>query len=125
MDPDFVDFEDVLELHSDSIREFGGTMGLRDEGSLRSAVGQPLNDYFYGHAALFEVAAAYAYHISQAQAFLDGNKRTAVATALAFLKSNDVKTPQHSSEIYDAMIGIAERRMSKPELADLFRRLFG
>ncbi len=51
---------------------------------LSSAVGQPLNDYFYGQADLFAIAAAYAFHIAQAQAFLDGNQRTAITAALSF-----------------------------------------
>jgi len=76
---------------------------------------------------VFAVAAAYAFHIAQNQAFLDGNKRTAVAAALVFLAMNG-HVAQHEAEertsIYDALIAIAERRMDKPQLADLFRRLF-
>ena len=92
---------------------------------IASAVGQPLNDYFYGQADLFAIAAAYAFHIAQAQAFLDGNKRTAITAALSFLEQNGVPTKTTTTVLYDAMIGIAERRLTKADLAQTFRDLFG
>ena len=73
-------------LHQKVIEEFGGTYGLRDHGLLASAVKHPQLHYHYTRCDLFEIAATYAYHIAQAQAYFDGNKRTAVATALLFLK---------------------------------------
>jgi prophage maintenance system killer protein len=71
-----------------------------------------------------DIAAAYAFHIAEAQAYLDGNKRTAVGAALTFLNSNGVSTSADSMPIYDVMIAIAERRAGKPELAEVLRRLF-
>ncbi len=70
------------------------------------------------------IAAAYAFHIAQAQAFLDGNKRTAITAALIFLEQNGVPTKTNTSTLYDAMIGIAERRLTKADLAQIFRELF-
>lgn len=86
-----------------------------------------MNEWFYGQGDLFSVAAAYAFHLAQNQAFLDGNKRTAASSALAFLAMNGhshTATVDEQLSIYDALIAIAERRMSKPELAALFRELF-
>ena len=120
----FVAFEQVLSAHERSLAEHGGTSGLRDEGLLRAAVDQPINDFVYGGADLFGIAAAYGYHIAQAQAFLDGNKRTAMAAALTFLEVNGVRTSSNTDRLYDAMIAIAERRLSKTELAAVFRELF-
>ena len=74
MEPLFLRLEQVLRAHEESLRAYGGSQGIRDEGLLRSAVDQPLNDFFYGHADVFGITAARAYHITQAQAFLDGNK---------------------------------------------------
>ena len=71
---------------------------------------------------MFAIAATYAFHIAEAQAFLDGNKRTAVAAALTFLKGNDVILRIDDLAIYDAMIAIAEKRMTKVNLAELFRK---
>ena len=84
-----------------------------------------LNDFFYGRVDLFGIAAAYAYHIAQAQAFVDGNKRTAIVAALAFLEQNRIPTSTSTDQLYDAMIGIAERRLAKAGLAAVFRELFG
>ena len=68
------------------------------------------------------IAASYAFHLAQAQAFLDGNKRPAVIAALVFLDKNDVKSKPTNVEIYDALIAIAEKRLDKAGLAEIFRR---
>ena len=124
MEPQFVELEYVLSLHDASLRAFGGQAGIRDRGLLESAATQPINEYLYAHADLFGIAAAYAFHLAQAQAFVDGNKRTAIATALAFLKLNGVVPRNNADRLYDAMIGIAEHRLTKADLAQLFRELF-
>ena len=85
----------------------------------------PRNVYYYAQGDLFDVAAAYCYHIAQAQAFIDGNKRTAVAAGLVFLEINGVSTDFDSMPLYEAMIAIAEKRMDKAELAALLRKLCG
>ena len=129
MDEDiqFLTRAEVDELHEDSLREFGGMVGVRDDSLVESAMGAALNEQCYGGGDVFAVAAAYAFHLAQNQAFLDGNKRTATASALTFLAMNG-HACHHNNEdrlaIYDALIAIAERRMTKPELAALFRRLF-
>lgn len=66
-DPIFLTIVDVLALHSDQIREFGGGEGLRDEAGLESAVAQARATYDgkYLHSGLFEMAAAYAFHIAE------------------------------------------------------------
>ena len=112
-------------LHHRSLELFGGMSGVRDDGLVESSLGSAENAWFYGGGDLFDIAAAYAFHLSQAQAFFDGNKRTAAAAAFVFLEGNGVLvTNKHDNEIYDALIAIAERRMDKPALAALFRRLF-
>ncbi len=123
-EPRFLTTPEVVELHVDSLAQHGGSDGLRDPGGLESAVMQPRNDYFYANADLPQIAAAYAFHIAQAQAFIDGNKRTAIAAALAFLELHRIETYRGEDELYDAMIAIANHEMTKADLADLFRRLF-
>lgn len=90
-EPEFISREVLAELHEESVRIFGGTLGVRDEDGLQSALGAPLNTWLYGGGDLYDLAAAYAFHIAQAQAFLDGNKRTAVGAALLFLRANGVE----------------------------------
>src|SRR5262245_2350781 len=91
-------------------------------GLVESALGSAINTYLYGRGDLFDIAATYGFHIAQAQAFLDGNKRTAVSIALTFLRLNGVEKLPRAEAIYDAMIAIAEHRMDEAGLADLFRR---
>lgn len=123
-EPRFLSFEQVVEIHGDAIEQFGGTLGIREHTSLESAIFHPQNVNFYGGGDLFDVAAAYAYHIAEAQAFLDGNKRAAIGSALTFLEGNAISTDAEFSLLYDAMIGIAEKRVSKSDLASLMRTLF-
>jgi death-on-curing protein len=123
-EPIFLTREGVDCLHAESLARYGGLTGVRDNGLVDSAIGAAENTWSYGGGDLFDIAAAYAFHISQAQAFFDGNKRTAVATAFAFLELNGVTLVPDDGSIYDALIAIAERRMGKGELAGLFRRLF-
>ena len=94
---------------------------MRDAGGLESAALQPMNTYHYGGGDLFDIAAAYAYHIAEAQAFLDGNKRTAVAACLHFLEANEVLVIFDELKLYEAMIAIAERRLTKADLAASLR----
>jgi death on curing protein len=67
------------------------------------------------------VAAAYVFHLAESQAFLDGNKRTAVAAALTFLALNNAYVRPNQEQLYDAVIALSARRLTKAGLADLLR----
>ena len=87
----FLTVEDVLSLHEDAINTWGGTHGVRDRGLLEPAVGAATNVALYDQAAdIYDIAAAYAYHLAQNQPFLDGNKRAGLAAAAAFLFMNGI-----------------------------------
>ena len=122
-EPRFLTLEQVKRLHRRVIELFGGTHGLRDPLLLEGAVIHPRNVYYYAQGDLFDVAAAYAFHIAQAQGFLDGNKRTGIAAALSFLEGNGVALPASTDRFHEAMIAVAERRMDKTQLASLFRQV--
>ncbi len=121
----FLSVGEVEEIHHSAIEEFGGTLGIRDRSALESAIFHPQNVYFYAHGDLFDIAAAYAFHIAEAQAFLDGNKRAAMGSALIFLAGHGVPIDENTQPLYEAMIGIAEKRLTKFDLAALFRKLAG
>ncbi len=83
---------------------------------------QPEAAYFYGNGDMYAIAAAYAFHIAQNQPFLDGNKRIAVGAALTFLELNGTRVENYDGpQLYDAMIGIAEKRIDKAGLAKVLR----
>lgn len=116
-EPVFLTREVVDNVHADSLELFGGSAGVRDDGLVESALGSAQNAFFYGGGDLFDIAAAYAFHIAQAQAFIDGNKRTAIGAALTFLEYNGVPSRVDDGTLYDAMIGIAEHTLDKRGLA--------
>ncbi len=125
MDPEFLDLEDVFEFHKTALERWGGLDGIRDRGALEAAIGAAAQtfDGKYLHGDLFSMAATYAFHIAQSQGFLDGNKRTGVFAAVIFLDTNGVRVHNQEDVLYLAMIDIAERKMTKAQLANLLREL--
>ncbi len=122
--PAFLDWELMIALHTRSLQRWGGIDGVRDRAALESALGAAENTWHHGTGDLHDTAAAYAYHVSQSQAFLDGNKRTAVACAAVFLLENGCRDESEDLVLYAAMIALARRELDKPGLAALLRRQF-
>lgn len=122
MDPLFLSLDEVLALHEVQVQLFGGSSGLRDMGLLQSAMGNAEATFggHYLHETLVEMAAAYLYGICRNHPFVDGNKRTAVATALTFLDMNGLEIDAAEPEFYDLVIGVAEGRVSKAAIAVFF-----
>ena len=86
---------------------------------------QPEAAYFYAQGDLAAIAAANAFHRAQNQPFIDGNKRAAMGAALSFLDLNGIDVEKFSgTQLYDAMIAIAEKRLDKVGLAAVFRSQF-
>jgi death-on-curing protein len=124
-EPLFLSVEDVLALHDDQLRRFGGSAGVRDRGALESAVATPaatFDDQFL-HEDLFKMAAAYAFHIAENQPFVDGNKRTGLNAALVFLDANGWVVTDPDMRLYDAMIALSSRVLDKHGLALILREL--
>lgn len=124
-DPLFLTVEEVLALHEDQLRLFGGAAGIRDRSALESAVMTPAStfDGAFLHDDLFHMAAAYAYHIAENQPFIDGNKRTALNAALVFLDINGWIVSDPEMRLYQAMIDLSSRTLDKRGLGLLLRRL--
>ena len=95
----FPDKLDVLTAHARLIEETGGSAGIRDEALLESALAAPENRYRHEDADLVTCAATYAYHLTQAHAFVDGNKRVAAAITETFLESNGSQLTMSDDEI--------------------------
>lgn len=123
--PLFLTLAEVVGFHAAHIQRYGGSYGIRDAALLESALAQP-EATFAGeslHRDLYEMAAAYAYHICQNHPFFDGNKRAALACALTFLELNGIAVRDPHERLRDAMFRIASGKMFKQEFADLLRRL--
>ena len=100
-------------------------MGIRDMALLESAIAQPsagLGGHYF-HRDLHEMAAAYAFHLCQNHPFFDGNKRVAIASALVFLRMNDMRISDPRSTLIEVMLSVAQGKVLKSELATTFRKL--
>lgn len=99
---------------------YGGGHGVRDMGLLESAVAQPQASFGgqYAHAGIFEMAAAYMFHIVQNHPFLDGNKRAGLVAAVVFLDINGVEIEAPKGSLYDLTMSVATGRIAKPEIAE-------
>jgi death-on-curing protein len=121
-EPIFLTLDEVFRIHARSLAEHGGSNGTRDPGLVESALASAKNAFYYANGDLFDVAASYAFHLAESQAFIDGNKRTAVVAALVFLARNGVYVQPATWELYSAMIDVAEKKKNKADLAELFRK---
>ena len=90
---------------------------------VESALASARNTFLLGKGDLFDIAASYAFHLAEAQAFIDGNKRTAAASALIFLARNGTYVRPSQRQLHQAILDIANKVMTKADLASLFRRL--
>ena len=118
-EPVFLTLDEVLAIHADQIRRYGGSHGVRDLGLLSSAVAMPQASFggVYLHTSLAEMAAAYLFHIAQNHPFVDGNKRAALAAAFAFIWLNDRRLEAGEDELTELVMGIAAGRLSKADAA--------
>ena len=125
MQPLFLDLDRVLRIHRSLIEVYGGIEGIRDVGLLHSAISMPPASFggAFLHKDLFEMAAAYLYHITQNHPLLDGNKRTGAATAIVFLAMNDIELKADEDALVELTLAVAEGRTGKQQIAEFFRRM--
>ena len=125
MNPDFLTVDDVLIIHEDQINQFGGSLGLRDRALLESAVAQPQMSFdgVFVHIDLFQMAAAYLYHLTSNHPFVDGSKRIGLASALVFLEINGIEILKNTNELYELTMRVACGAVNKQEIAITLRSL--
>jgi len=107
----------VLAMHAETLQQFGGTTGLRDEGRLESALSRPQNRYAFADPSLFELAAAYCHGIVRNHPFVDGNKRTGLLAARAFLFRNGHRLDPDETDMVRIVERVASGEVSEEELA--------
>jgi len=112
---------DVLRVHATLIAATGGTSGVRDEALLESALAAVENRHRYEAADVITCAATYAYHLTQAHAFLDGNKRVAAAITDAFLETNGFELIMTNDEIVVLFLAIASSKLSREQVEQRLR----
>ncbi|HYZ61238.1 MAG TPA: type II toxin-antitoxin system death-on-curing family toxin [Acetobacteraceae bacterium] len=123
-EPEFLEPDVVLFLHDQALQAYGGLPGVRDAAGLESALGRPINKWAYSEAGgvdLFDLAGAYAFGIASNHAFSDGNKRTAWACCVLFLKVNGVELDAPTDQVLDRMPRLASRGLTETEFAAWLR----
>jgi len=123
MSPTFLTLDEVLEIHHDQLARYGGAAGVRDLGLLQSALAQPQATFSgrFLHADLFEMAAAYLFHLVQNHAFLDGNKRAGTVAAIVFLRMNEQELKVTNDELESLVLSVAQSQVDKAAITTLFR----
>lgn len=111
-------------IHSELLREHGGSHGVRDGGEnlIESALARPLNRLAYEPASdLADLAAAYLFGLVKNHGYMDGNKRVGFAAAATFLLLNGIRLMASEADAYDTVIGLIEGRLSEEEVARWIR----
>lgn len=122
--PAFLTVDQVLAIHRRMIEEFGGEPAVRDHGLLESAVMMPAARFGgkFLHNGIPTMAAAYLFHICRNHPFVDGNKRTGLASAEMFVLLNEMRLAATNAELEELTIGVAAGRISKDDTVAFFRQ---
>jgi len=120
----FLPLHEVIKLHLDQITTFGGTNGIRDIEMLKSALHIPQATYDgqFLHVTIYEMAAAYLFHVAKNHPFIDGNKRTGTMAMLVFLAINNYSFNAPKKELLKTVLLVAQGKINKPELAIFIKK---
>ena len=124
MEPIFLRLSEVLEIHQDQVTRYGGAAGIRDIELLKSALGMPSATYGgqFLHTDIYEMAAAYLFHLVKNHPFVDGNKRVGAVTALIFLYLNGFDFDAPENDLAEMVLAVARGDIDKADVAVFIRR---
>jgi death-on-curing protein len=120
----FLTLSEVLLILEDQIKNYGGKYGVKDLNLLSSAIYMPESSYDgqYLHKTIPAVAAAYAFHLCQNHPFIDGNKRTALASSLVFLDINGYEFNCKGETLYNEIMNVAKGEIKKEKLISFYEK---
>ena len=119
--------EAVKAIHAEVLSAHGGGAGLREEALLESAVAAPqatmMGEPLFTEPV--EIAAAYLFYLCRNHPFVDGNKRTALATCLVFLSENELLPDEKLDlEAWEALtLDVAASRLDREQTTKRLRKL--
>jgi len=121
--PIFLTLNEVNEMHEEQLALYGGMAGTRDHDALDAAAHMPQQSFGgeYVHRDLFEMAAAYLFHIALDHPYVDGNKRTAAEAADVFLFMNGYELTAAEDDYADLVLAVAGKQMNKSGVGDFLR----
>lgn len=117
----------VLAIHAEVLAAHGGSPGLRSRELLESAVAAP-QATMMGVPMIsdpVEIAASYLFYLCSNHAFVDGNKRVALATCLVFLSENGLLKNEEldADEWENLTLAVAAGVLSRDEVTARLRAL--
>ena len=117
-EPVFLTFAEIIEIHNYQIENFGCASGVRDMELLKSAIGMPSATFggTFLHPTIYEMAAAYLFHLVENHPFVDGNKRVGAMAALVFLDMNGIDFEASDEEFTAMVLRVASGKMLKAEI---------
>jgi death-on-curing protein len=123
-EPVWITREECVTVHELLLAQFGGLVGIRDEGLLLSALDRPKNLYAYQKPTFAEMAASLASGIILNHPFCDGNKRTGFLLAAIFIESNGHQFLASEESALEKTLALAAREIDEKEYADwLFKNM--
>lgn len=124
----FKSANEVIRIHDNIIKEFGGRPGTLNKRLLESAIDHPWNVWLYSSAKeckVYNFAAIYFYHIIKNHPFMDGNKRTGLLTAVEFIFDNGYELKKQYRDLdslYQLAIDTAASELSIQDIAVFFKK---
>lgn len=122
-EPRWIDARLAEAIHARQLAEHGGSVGVRDQAGLESALARPRQLLAYGgeDVDMPALAAAYAFGIARNHPFVDGNKRTAYVVCRTFLVINGWDLVGDLVDRYPVFLGLAAGEIDEDELAAWLR----
>ena len=113
-EPVWIDERDTLALHDRLLALYGGAVGLRDGGLLKSALARPQQHFAYAESPdIVDMAAAYTWGIVRNHPFLDGNKRTGFVVGVLFLELNGYRFTASEEEAAQMVLELASGNLDE------------
>ena len=117
-EPRWIAKKALLLLHEESLAEFGGARGLRDEGLLESALARPHNAYAYRpDITIAELAASYAFGLAKNHPFVDGNKRAAFLSIGLLLAISGYRLQADQVDAIQTILAVVDGELTEDALA--------
>lgn len=121
-----IDLSDVIRIHYIAIDRFGGRHGIHDQKLLESAINHSWMIIAFGDnddIELYNLAAAYFFHIIKNHPFIDGNKRTGLMTAVEFMYKNGFELESEFEDLYKLALDTAASHIPEKEIAIFFKKI--
>lgn len=115
---EYLTIEQVIELHDEMLKRYGGLPGIRNKNLLWSAIDAPKAAMFGQemYPSVYEKAAAYLYHLVCNHPFNDANKRISFTVTLVFLEVNNAKQAFKIEDLEDLVIEVAKGKETKERI---------